>query len=64
MMRHCLRFSASNIDVCVISDLRLAVNVNAAGYGQESASRVQRQQIPHQIYKDANGLEHVRVSSC
>jgi hypothetical protein len=40
-----------------------------AGYGQESASRVQRQQIPHQMYRDANGVEHVRVrapmtSSC
>jgi import inner membrane translocase subunit TIM21 len=32
-----------------------------AGYGQESASRVARQQIPHQIYKDNNGVEHVRV---
>jgi hypothetical protein len=24
---------------------------------------VQRQQIPHQIYKDANGTEHCRVSA-
>lgn len=38
------------------------VCVCAAGYGQESHSRVQRQQIPHQIYKDSNGVEHVRVS--
>lgn len=35
----------------------------AAGYGQESHSRVQRQQIPHHIYKDSHGVEHVRVSS-
>lgn len=25
---------------------------------------MQRQQIPHQIYKDATGVEHVRVRTC
>lgn len=39
----------------------LFVPCGIAGYGQESHSRVQRQQIPHQIYKDNNGVEHVRV---
>lgn len=33
----------------------------AAAWGSNSQSRVARQQVPHQIYKDANGVEHVRV---
>ena len=33
-----------------------------AAWGSNSQSRVARQQVPHQIYKDANGVEHVRVS--
>ncbi|KAF8073012.1 TIM21 [Scenedesmus sp. PABB004] len=44
-------------------DPRVTVRLgnDIVGYGQESASRVQRQQIPHQVYKDANGVEHVRL---
>lgn len=44
-------------------DPRITVRLgnDIVGYGQESASRVQRQQIPHQIYKDNNGVEHVRL---
>eukprot|EP00879_Flechtneria_rotunda_P028367 GHRR01030471.1.p1 GENE.GHRR01030471.1~~GHRR01030471.1.p1 ORF type:complete len:201 (+),score=50.19 GHRR01030471.1:395-997(+) len=45
------------------TDPRITVRLgnDIVGYGQESASRVQRQQIPHQLYKDANGVEHVRL---
>jgi hypothetical protein len=32
------------------------------GYGQETANRTARHTIPHTVYKDANGTEHVRVS--
>eukprot|EP00877_Chromochloris_zofingiensis_P000151 jgi/Chrzof1/10136/Cz04g30080.t1 len=39
--------------------VRLGNNITA--YGQESYSRVARQQIPHTVYKDANGLEHVVI---
>jgi len=44
-------------------DPRITVRLGSdiTGYGQESASRVARQQIPHQIYKDNNGVEHVRL---
>lgn len=44
-------------------DPRITVRLgnDIVGYGQESPSRVQRQQIPHQIYKDANGVEHCRL---
>ena len=44
-------------------DPRITVRLgnDATGYGQESASRVARQQIPHAVYKDAAGVEHVRV---
>lgn len=48
---------------CSILCLHRWLVLLSAGYGQESHSRVQRQQIPHQIYKDNNGVEHVRVSS-
>ena len=33
-----------------------------SAWGSNSQSRVARQQVPHQIYKDASGVEHVRVS--
>lgn len=32
-----------------------------AAWGQNSTSRVARQQIPHEIYKDRHGVEHVRI---
>lgn len=47
------------------TDPRITVRIGAAddirAWGSNSESRVQRQQIPHQIYKDANGVEHTRV---
>lgn len=44
-------------------DPRITVRLgnDIVGYGQESHSRVQRQQIPHQLYKDKSGVEHVRL---
>jgi hypothetical protein len=35
--------------------------LSLAAWGSNSSSRVARQQIPHQIYKDGSGTEHVRV---
>lgn len=47
------------------TDPRITVRLGAAddirAWGSNSESRVARQQIPHQIYKDNNGLEHVRI---
>ncbi|GFR40314.1 hypothetical protein Agub_g849 [Astrephomene gubernaculifera] len=46
-------------------DPRITVRIGGAddikAWGTNSESRVARQQIPHQIYKDANGVEHVRI---
>lgn len=46
-------------------DPRVTVRLGAAddirAWGSNSTSRVVRQQVPHQIYKDANGTEHVRI---
>ncbi|KAG2488778.1 hypothetical protein HYH03_012775 [Edaphochlamys debaryana] len=47
------------------ADPRITVRIGGAddirAWGSNSESRVARQQIPHQIYKDANGVEHVRI---
>mmetsp|Transcript_2028 Transcript_2028/g.3156 ORF Transcript_2028/g.3156 Transcript_2028/m.3156 type:complete len:290 (+) Transcript_2028:29-898(+) len=47
------------------SDPRVTVRLGAEdeirAWGSNSQSRVARQQVPHQIYKDANGAEHVRI---
>lgn len=49
------------------TDPRITVRIGPAddirAWGTNSESRVQRQQIPHQIYKDANGVEHARVGA-
>jgi len=46
-------------------DPRITVRLGAAddirAWGSNSESRVARQQIPHQVYKDSNGVEHVRI---
>ncbi|KAL6750296.1 TIM21-domain-containing protein, partial [Haematococcus lacustris] len=41
--------------------VRLGASDDIRAWGSNSSSRVARQQIPHQIYKDAQGQEHVRV---
>lgn len=33
------------------------------GYGQETRNRAARQRIPHRIWTDEEGVEHVEVSS-
>ncbi|GIL44176.1 hypothetical protein Vafri_1706 [Volvox africanus] len=47
------------------NDPRITVRIGGAddirAWGTNAESRVARQQIPHHIYKDANGLEHVRI---
>ncbi|KAG2429549.1 hypothetical protein HXX76_010784 [Chlamydomonas incerta] len=47
------------------TDPRITVRIGEAddirAWGSNSESRVARQQIPHQIYKDQNGVEHVRI---
>lgn len=47
------------------TDPRITVRLGGAdeirAWGSNSNSRVARQQIPHQIYKDADGVEHCRV---
>ncbi|GFH25693.1 uncharacterized protein HaLaN_23698 [Haematococcus lacustris] len=40
--------------------VRLGASDDIRAWGSNSSSRVARQQIPHQIYKDAQGQEHVR----
>ncbi|KAF5841011.1 hypothetical protein DUNSADRAFT_14718 [Dunaliella salina] len=41
--------------------VRLGSPDDIRAWGSNSQSRVGRQQIPHQIYKDANNVEHVRI---
>mmetsp|Transcript_38069 Transcript_38069/g.84784 ORF Transcript_38069/g.84784 Transcript_38069/m.84784 type:complete len:271 (+) Transcript_38069:100-912(+) len=47
------------------SDPRITVRLGSAddirAWGNNSQSRIARAQIPHQIYKDHNGVEHVRI---
>lgn len=33
------------------------------GYGQESRNRAARQRIPHRVWTDEDGVEHIEVSS-
>ncbi|KXZ49733.1 hypothetical protein GPECTOR_20g590 [Gonium pectorale] len=46
-------------------DPRITVRIGGAddirAWGTNSESRVARQQIPHTIFKDASGVEHVRI---
>lgn len=41
--------------------VRLGSSADIRAWGSNSQSRVGRQQIPHQVYKDQNGVEHVRI---
>mmetsp|Transcript_10082 Transcript_10082/g.30396 ORF Transcript_10082/g.30396 Transcript_10082/m.30396 type:complete len:184 (-) Transcript_10082:352-903(-) len=41
--------------------VRLGNSNEIRAWGSNSQSRVARQQVPHQIYKDASGLEHARI---
>ncbi|GAX84722.1 hypothetical protein CEUSTIGMA_g12144.t1 [Chlamydomonas eustigma] len=41
--------------------VRLGNSDEIRAWGSNSQSRVARQQVPHQIFKDANGIEHVRL---
>ncbi|MEW5308474.1 MAG: hypothetical protein WDW38_000432 [Sanguina aurantia] len=47
------------------SDPRITVRLGASddirAWGSNSESRVARQQIPHQLYKGPDGVEHVRI---
>ena len=47
------------------ADPRITVRLGPSivGYGQETANRSARAVIPHQVYRDALGREHVRVRS-
>ena len=45
-------------------DPRITVRLgnDVRGYGQESSSRVARQQIPHAVYKDAAGADRCALA--
>ncbi|KIZ04743.1 import inner membrane translocase subunit tim-21 Flags: Precursor [Monoraphidium neglectum] len=45
------------------ADPRITVRLGSSitGYGQETHNRSARQTIPHQVYKDQEGREHVRL---
>lgn len=34
------------------------------GYGQESRNRAARQRIPHRVWNDEDGVEHIEVIVC
>eukprot|EP00967_Tisochrysis_lutea_P064930 scaffold84258_cov22-Tisochrysis_lutea.AAC.1 len=53
--------AAHGVHVLVAGVATSVVGVAAHAWGSNSQSRVGRQQIPHQIYKDANNVEHVRA---
>eukprot|EP00798_Chlamydomonas_sp_ICE-L_P023031 gene23031-30225_t len=40
--------------------VRLGSSDDIRAWGSNSSSRMARQQVPHQVYKDAQGVEHVR----
>lgn len=41
--------------------IRVRIGSPITGYGQESRNRAARQRIPHRVWTDEDGAEHVEV---
>lgn len=44
------------------SEVRVRIGSPVKGYGQESRNRAARQRIPHRIWTDEDGVEHIEVN--
>ncbi|KAL5977109.1 mitochondrial import inner membrane translocase subunit tim21, partial [Asimina triloba] len=44
------------------SQVRVRIGSPVTGYGQESRNRAARQRVPHRIWTDEDGIEHVEVN--
>jgi len=42
--------------------VRVRIGSPITGYGQESRNRAARQRIPHRVWSDEEGVEHVEVN--
>jgi len=42
--------------------VRVRIGSPITGYGQESRNRAARQRIPHRVWTDEEGVEHVEVN--
>lgn len=42
----------------------VALGSPVSGYGQETRNRAARQRIPHRVYTDDRGVEHVQARNC
>ena len=57
-------YTAFNLSLQKLRDdprIMVMIGTPVSGYGQETHSRAARQRIPHKVYSDSNGREHVQV---
>ncbi len=57
-------YTAFNLSLQKLRDdprIMVMIGTPVSGYGQETHSRAARQRIPHKVYSDENGREHVQV---
>ncbi|KAK9726652.1 hypothetical protein RND81_05G228400 [Saponaria officinalis] len=46
------------------SQVRVRIGSPIKGYGQETRNRSARQRIPHKIWTDEDGVEHIEINFC
>ena len=49
-------------DGFALYQVRVRIGFPITGYGQESRNRAARQRIPHRVWTDEEGVEHVEVN--
>ena len=57
-------YTAFNLSLQKLRDdprIMVMIGTPVSGYGQETHSRAARQRIPHKVYSDDSGREHVQV---
>ena len=57
-------YTAFNLSLQKLRDdprIMVMIGTPVSGYGQETHNRAARQRIPHKVYSDENGREHVQV---
>lgn len=60
-------YTAFNLSLQKLRDdprIMVMIGTPVSGYGQETHSRAARQRIPHKVYSDDSGREHVQVGAC
>ena len=48
--------------LCSFDQVSVRIGSPVTGYGQDSRNRAARQRIPHRIWTDEDGVEHVEAS--